>query len=257
MSASQNWDESDEPKSVYDHPIQFAQYMRRMMGLIQSYKGHDHFFVAGQNSVNLYEEIIEAERQGELVRMIGQGEKEKLKSTLDRDALQKLHQIWSKTAWLVVKYNPKSPERVSERYITYEKPEEKQLQEIIDLPQLQNLNPLNSPKDEDTFIRIRQKVPAKYAFQGLDYETVTIQGKYFTKFVDKTEPKFRNPSELKSKNILVAYVGRFYWEQTLGIMKKEFNRWNNVLFINVHRIIKEMLTGNTNLESRAYRSEIE
>jgi len=257
MSASQNWDESDEPKSVYDHPIQFAQYMRRMMGLIQSYKGHDHFFVASQNSVNLYEEILEAESQGELVRMIGQGEKERLKSTLDRDALKKLHQIWSKTVWLVVKHDPRYPERVSERFISYERPRERPLQEIIDLPQLQNLNPLNSPKDEDTFIRIRQKVPAKYAFQGLDYETVTIQGKYFTQFSDSRLPKFRDVSEIRSIHILVSYVGRFYWEQTLGIMKKEFNSWNNVLFVNVHRIIKEMLTGNTNLESRAYRAEIE
>ncbi len=243
---SQNYDDSKQPKSIRYHSPDFGEVLQMFMGLNDADQGFDHFFLLCQNFMMFVPQVLEAVRQGVI----------KTNVEIDMDAWQRLEQIWEGNIYLHVKRNKIHPENVESRTILFEPVETLRYDELIELPALQNLNPITHIKNETMFIQIREPVPVRLAFESIDFRQVVLQGGFYYDYSDGRQPMFTSQKDIANSRDRTMYVSRNYFHAVINIEKKAFMKYFSTLYINLHRIIHEQKLGFEEDDKTKIRSNV-
>lgn len=232
---SQNYDDAKQPKSIRYHSPDWVEVMQMFMGINNADQGFDHFFLMCSNWMDFMGQMLQAVKQGVF----------KTSVQIDMEAVRRLYLIWEGTCYLSVQRDPNAPERVLKRTILYggDRPEPKYCEEILKLPALQNLNPVTPIKDKSLLIRIREPVPIRLAFGGMDYKQVVLQGGYYWDYRDRRVPMFKSQNDIENSRAITMFVGRRYFHNVINMEKKAFKIHFDIVYVNFHRIISEQKLG--------------
>jgi len=233
-----------QAKTIVWHPVDFADYIQQVMGVLNYNEDYDQFFSKAKNAISILEEIQEAIKQG-VINLKGSSI-----SGLDETAFNHVLKIWRGRCYLVV--NRANDDNIIRTFV-YERPQEKPFLEIIPLPSLQNMIPVGNIDQETWGIQIRESIPLKYAFDGCEYASIVNEGGFMHKLSDGSFPKFQR-DEMESLTKQTYVVSRPYFNTIMDIEKKFFYKNWNVLKINIHRILQHMKLGGFKQETKQKRS---
>jgi len=227
--------EKKQPRSILFHPIDFAEWLQQRMGMINAQEMYSNEFLRMKDVWFMLTTTQEAIRQG-VINL-----KDRPELHLNKDALYKLDKIYNGGCYLAVKRDDEGL-RILSRKFYYKEPEQQQGIEIIRLPALKNLNPVGSTTQKNWNIRIRESVPFKYVFEGYSYAEVINEGGFAFMFNDRTEPKF-SAQDMYSLHKKTKDVSREYYNQTVDILNKFWQKQWNILSVNTHKIIVHLKLG--------------
>lgn len=221
--------EQKQPRSVLWHPTDFADWLQQRMGMINAQEMYSNEFLRMKDVWFMLQTTQEAIRQG----VINLSEKPELH--LNKDAMNKIDKIYNGTCYLAVQRDENGAKVLSRKFY-YDKPEPKKDLEIIPFPALKALNPVGSTTMKTWNIRIRQSVPFRYAFEGYSYAEVISEGGFTHKLSDGVFPKFK-AKDMHSLQKKTKDVSREYFNQTVDVLNKFWQKQWNILSINIHKII--------------------
>ncbi len=227
--------EQKQPRSVLWHPTDFADWLQQRMGMINAQEMYSNEFLRMKDVWFMLQTTQEAIRQG----VINLSEKPELH--LNKDAMYKIDKIYNGTCYLAVQRDENWTKVLSRKFY-HDKPEPKKDLEIIPFPALKALNPVGSTTMKTWNIRIRQSVPFRYAFEGYSYAEVVSEGGFAHHFSDGAIPKFEE-KDMHSLQKKTKDVSREYFNQTVDILNKFWQKQWNILSINTHRIIVHLKLG--------------
>ena len=243
---SQNYDDSKQPKAVIYHPLDFADYLQQQMGIINSHQGFDHFFLQCELVHKLLPQIIEAFQQGVI--------KNKSELGLNSDSLYKINKIWNGRCYLAIHHNLDGNYKIDEYTFEYSRPTPSKFLTVQKLPALCNMNPVGHIRDKTWGIQIREYVPVRFAFEGVDPHQLTDAG-YVFKSGYSLIPRFETQQDIQSSTKLVCVVSRNYFHKVIEIEKKYWEKHWAILAVNTHRIIYGMKLGFKKEERKKRKTE--
>ncbi len=106
--------------------------------------------------------------------------------------------------------------------------------EIIELPALKDMIPVNKISDDSWAIQIRTTLPLYIALNGASYESVINEGKFVSP--DGQHIRIR-PDDMYSSFIRTQFIHRPVYFQLVGDLASHFQKRYNVLNMNWQRII--------------------
>jgi len=227
--------EKKQPKSILYHPTDFGDWLQQRMGMINAQEMYSNEFLRMKDVWFMLTTTQEAIMQG-VINL-----KEKPELQLNKDAMYKIDKIYNGSCYLGVQRSDDDI-KVLSRKLYYKEPEPKPDFVIMKLPALKAMNPVGSVSQKTWNIRIRESVPFKYAFEGYSYAEVMMEGGFQTFFSDKVEPKFL-ARDMHSLTKSTKDVSREYYNQTVDILNKFWQKQWNILSINVHKIIVHLKIG--------------
>ena len=227
--------EKKQPKSILYHPTDFGDWLMQRMGMINAQEMYSNEFLRMKDVWFMLQTTQEAIMQG----VIDLRDKPELQ--LNKDALYKLDKIYNGSCYLGVQRSDDST-KVLSRKLYYKKPESKSNFVIMKLPALKAMNPVGSVSQKTWNIRIRESVPLRYAFEGYSFAEVITEGGFQIFFSDKAQPKFQ-AQDMYSLEKGTKDVSREYYNQTVDILNKFWQKQWNVLSINIHKIIVHLKMG--------------
>jgi len=233
--ASSTDSEKKQPRSVLWHPTDFGDWLQQRMGMINAQEMYSNEFLRMKDVWFMLTTTQEAIRQG-VINL-----KEKAELHLNKDAMYKLDKIYNGSCYLAVQRSD-SYHKVLSRKFFYKKPEAKPNLVIMKLPALKAMNPVGSTTQKTWNIRIRERVPFRYAFEGYAYAEVINEGGFQHYFSDRVVPKFE-PRDMLSLNKGTKDISREYYNQTIDVLNKFWQKQWNILSINVHKIIVHIKLG--------------
>lgn len=191
-------DKPYQPKSVIIRDSGYENHLSRQMGVIDFDQAYANFFVMCKAITKLIKNTLVSIDTGTL----------KVPKNFDMpfDAIDKIDAIWNGTCFYAVARHPDYL-----RIFFYENPFQKKIRfdstreiirhlismnvdfdELIPLPTLKNLIPVDDITKEQVLIQIRQEMPFRYAFEGMDYATLINDAKFQHFLSDGTFPKFNH-----------------------------------------------------------------
>jgi len=228
--------EHKQPKSILYHSVDWSDWLMQRMGMINAQEMYSNEFLRMKDVWFMLKTIEESIKQGVIDL------KEKPELHLNTEAMYRLDKVYNGTCYLEILRNDYGT-KVNARKFHYRVPEEKQNQEIIKLPALKHLNPVGSITQDIWGIRIRESVPFRYAFEDCNYSTIISEGGFVHKFSDGISPKFQM-SDMESLEKKTYVVSREYYNKTVDVLNKFWQKQWYILSINTHKIIQHMKMGN-------------
>ena len=227
--------EKKQPKSILYHSADWSDWLQQRMGMINAQEMYSNEFLRMKDVWFMLKTIEESIKQGVIDL------KEKPELYLNKEAMYRLDKVYNGSCFLEVLRNDEGT-KVTARKFHYSRPEEKQNQEIIKLPALKHLNPVGSITQDVWGIRIRESIPFKYAFENCNYATVISVGGFVHNFADGSSPKFQM-HDMESLHKKTYVVSREYYNKTVDVLNKFWQKQWFVLAINTHKIIQHMKLG--------------
>jgi len=227
--------EHKQPKSILFHSVDWSDWLMQRMGMINAQEMYSNEFLRMKDVWFMLQTTQESIRQG-VINL-----KEKLELRLDRQAMYRLDKVYNGTCFLTIHRNENGTKVVSRKF-HYKIPEQEHNQEIVTLPALKHLNPVGSISQNIWGVKIRESVPFKYAFEGCNYSTVINEGGFTHKYADGIIPKF-NSDDMYSIYKKTYVVSREYYNQTVDVLNKFWQKQWYILSINIHKIIQHMKMG--------------
>jgi hypothetical protein len=174
----------------------------------------------------------------------------KRKTTLNREIVQKLRQIWHGQVYLyqrrdstmdIVEYkiifNPEKELGLSKQPLD-------ESEELIALPALESMNPTSMIKDrKEAGVKLRQMVEVKYAWWGYDHVQLATMVKFTQNMPEETRAIFGSIEDVITSDILVDYVSREYFNKIIKHLLIPFSDFADDIVIELHEVIQEKLQG--------------
>ncbi|MBM3910411.1 MAG: hypothetical protein FJ356_02030 [Thaumarchaeota archaeon] len=205
------------------------------MGIIDGHIGFDKFFLGAELFHKIILEVIQAKIQG----LLGVNAQ---KVEFDQKALYRVTKIWNGHTYLVNKWDENQIQKEWCKFF-YDRPEPHPSLEIIQLPALDNMNPVGHIRDKTWWIQIREEVPFRYAFDGCNYSDIVNDGNYSNFIGMQTVPKF-SEDDMYSLNLTTRYVSRRYFDIVINELKNHWLDQKAILYTNLHRMLQAMKMGN-------------
>jgi len=237
---SQEYDELHLPKKTMSHPIDTVEWIQQQLGIVNGEQGFDKFFLMANLISKLVLEIQALADQGLLKP---RSFRSQIKINLDNESIEKMNLIWQNGLYIIVQRGIYNPNKVLSRLVFYKPQKLKIGQEQIKYPALQNMNPSGQIKQERWGVRIKEPIPAKIAFEGLDYAQVVLQGGYHWKYADRTVPMFNSQEEMDTSDANVYVIGRPAFHKIVKIEEYFFMKnWAKV-FARIHATLQDIRFG--------------
>ena len=224
-----------QPKSIVYHPSDFIQYIQQTLGVVNFQQDFDHFFLNARLFMSLINQTNVALKMGVIKRNDN-------KKNLNPDVVRRLNQIWYGHAYIEIRrddnYNMLSWK------VRYPKnnsvlQQEEDNQEFIRCPALENMNPVNQISDKSLAIKIREFVEIKWAWWGHDYASLVTSGKMHWNFSDGQKPYFESDEDIIYSESWTDDVSREYFHKMINILSREFAKYKDYIFMELHKIIEE------------------
>jgi len=204
-----------QPKSVIIHSPDYVSNLQRQLGVINFDQAYANFFAQCELAIKLIIQIEDAIKQG-IINLEKHPE-----LLLNKDAVYKLMKLWDGRCYLSVKRDKQGCKIIpnSELFHYDESTLDKDNSdvEIIPIPALDNMTPIGQLKQKTLLIEISESMPLKYAWQGLNYADVIVEGNYVWNFSDGSRPKI-SQEDMYSNTKFTYRISRDVYNK---IMKKE------------------------------------
>lgn len=244
-----------QPKSVIIHSPDYVSNLQRQLGVINFDQAYANFFAQGELAVKLIIQIEDAIKQ----KIINLDKHPELH--LNKDVVYKLMKLWDGHCYLTVERDPNHRHKVipnSERFHYGESKLDRNNPdvEIIPIPALDNMTPIGQMKQKTLLIEISESMPLKYAWQGMNWSDLVLDGNYVWKFADGTKPKITQ-EDMFSVTKFSYRISRDVYNK---LMKKEKNKfiihWATV-YNNIHKIIVYLKTRDTDQGTHDYVADFD
>jgi hypothetical protein len=214
------------------------------MGIIDGHIGFDKFFLGAELFHKIILEVLQAKIQG----ILGVN----AKVELDQKALYRITKIWNGHTYLVNKWDGNQIHKEWCKFF-YDPPKPQPNLEVIELPALDNMNPVGHIRDKTWWILIREEVPFCYAFDGCEYSDIVNDGNFSSIVGLQTVPKF-SQEDMNSLNLTTRYVSRRYFDIVINELKNHWLNQKAILYTNLHRILQEIKYGKFNAVDHSEKS---
>ena len=240
---SQEYASPKLPKNLIFHPSDFITYLQQQIGICNFDTGFDHFFL----NAELFHIITERTDMALKMKIIGRGDYRlgvKEKKYLTPEVMQKINRVWHGRTWLHMQRNSnldiiwwKIKYSLNDIKLKYR-------QEVIPMPPLKLMSPITEIKDpKELGVRIRTQVPFRYAWWGYDWQRLVTSGKFFYDWAEGKKPMIESDEDIMNSEELIDYVSREYFNNTIGILVREWRKWESILFLEMHKIIEDARFG--------------
>lgn len=220
-------DKSYQPKSVIVRESGYENHLSRQMGVIDFDQAYANFFVMCKAITKLIKNTLVSISTGTL--------KTPNNFELNMDAIKKIDAIWNGACFYGV---CRSPEFL--RLFFFEHPFKRQIMfdstrlalrnvarvgydidELIPLPPLKNMIPVDDITKETVLIQIRHEMPFRYAFEGMDYATLINDANFAHHLSDGTFPKFES-NDMYSMSKTTNWINRTKYFALVGDYEEAF-----------------------------------
>lgn len=236
---------SKQPKSLLVHPVEFIDYMQQTLGVVNYLEDFDHFFLNAHRFITFVESVDAALKKGIIGRpdyRLRNNPEFKSKTSLDKQSLKKLNQVWYGPTWIHMRRN-KNYEIEWWDLVFSKNVQLMQREEIIYCPPLKSMNPVEPISTNTLGIMIRDYVPIRDAWWGHDYTQMITSGGFQIKFSDGVRPILESDEDIMSSDALVNVVSREYFHKMIDILTMKWNKYNTELFLEIHQIINTAKKG--------------
>ena len=226
-------DQAHQPKSVIEHSVDYASNIQRHLGVINYDIAYGNFFDGAGLGYELTYLIDEAIKQKNIDL------KNHSELIPNKNVIYELRKIWVGQCYLTIERIANSDKIRSEKF-HYDKTKIDFMNpnlEIIPIPALQNMRPVRPKKEETLLVQISESMSIKHAWQGLDYDVIVNDGKYYTKFTEETIPRFKR-DDLEKLNKMTSRISRDVYNKLIKKEKNKFIQKWSVIHNNYHKIIE-------------------
>ena len=204
------------------------------MGIIDFDQGFDNEFQQFKLIMKLMVEVKEAINQ----KTLDFGDNEKLLP--DKEVETKLDKIWNGNCFLLIKRN-EDGSRVIAKKFAYDIPDD-DWDEIIPLPKLRNMIPINQLADDTWGIQIREAGTLKVYWEGADWGTIVNDGHFAHYTSEGTIPRIES-WEIDSIKKKTTIIHRPVYHKLMEDFTINFQELWAILANNYQRIIDYVDSG--------------
>lgn len=241
------------PHNIFVHPYEIADLYANIQGVIDAELKFDKFFLLGTLTHRYIKQIFGAKKAGILDKSrVGFLKENKI--DINENLLHKMERLWTQNTFLVIDKNQRHPEQWENAEI-YLRPlqrgELKFNQEVMMLPALKHLNPMNDIHGISLLVQIRETVPVKWALRDVDITQLALSGQMVYPFQDGLIPIFKSKEDILNSNKRTYWVGRPYYYAVSNILQEIYLNNFSDFCAESHIIINKLTFG----EGASYQKE--
>lgn len=209
--------EAHQPKSIIYRSQDFVQYMSAGLGVLDWQGEFDNEFAKNKFIMKFINQVELAIHNP------------KLKLELPKDYeypqeyITKLDRIWNGNTFYGIRQEP------FVRKFLYQYPsQEENYYDVIPLPKLKNMIPVNKIADETMLIQLREAWQLKYALEGSSYASLINNAGFMHQMSDGGVPMF-SEEDMQSDTMKTYYYSRQVYNSLMEDFDYFFNdAWNHV-----------------------------
>lgn len=233
MSLVNDSSSAKSTRTQFSHPLKARDYVSLQLGIIDGEEGFDRFFKSADQFIRLIERMQVFLDRGLLYSKKGKEE------AFEKQAFERLKQIWFGPTWMVVKRDPVHLGKVIWKKIAYKPFPMDYDMESIKLPALRNLNPVDQVKSEKFTLRIREPIKISEAYGGMDFKQVVLQGKWYHDFKFNRKPIFNAQGDIEHNKGITLTVGRRYFHAMINFLGQHYSKNMNIVYADVQQILQD------------------
>ena len=237
-----------QPKNLYLHPREISEFIYRNLGVYLGFLSFQHNF---QGLVDMLTHLkLLRTMEDEDIRMgygmlVNEHTKKPIKTRLDREALNKLEQVWEKGGYLLTRLKQVNENFIDieeEKYL-YEYPEwelQEGFEEVTRMPSLFGLKSKDEVSSEVFLMRINEGVLEREAYRNQDPVQLCANGKLEYEKDGVLIPFFKTYADIENSTFFTEEVPRLYHDTMTSIAWRESLIWLNRLHVNIWKIGMEL-----------------
>lgn len=239
--------ESGQPKNLYDHPRELPELIFRQLGVYIGFISFQHNFQGLTNLLmflKLLRTIEDEDIRKDYKMLVNEHTKIPIKTKLDREALDRLEQVWERGGYLLTRYqniNENFVDIVEEKYLySYPDWELTENEEISRIPSLFGLKAKDEVSSENFLIRINEGVPEREAYRNQDPRWLCENGHLEYESNGVIIPYFKNYNDILNSTFYTQEVPRLYHDLLTTIAWRESIKPLTILHANIWKMAQEL-----------------
>lgn len=235
------------PKSLWVHSYEFSDVLAQFHGVIDAELSFDKFFLLGTLTHRMIKLIRAAKRKGLMDRSrVGFLKENKINP--DENVMNKLTHLWTTNVYMVIMSQRNRPELWANSEVWWTPPRHGEIKlphEVMPLPALKHMKPVNQIKDSNLLIHIKETVPVKFGLRDVDVNQLSLSGGMVYNFADGPEPIFRSKEDILNSNARSYWVGRAWWYAMMNPMQEIYLDYFSEFYMDNHISINKLKFGDS------------